>query len=134
MRHAGVSTESAESRRRLWFGLAAAPTAWAVQGALGWLIDTRVCHGAEAPATTALRAVLGSVGLIALLVALSGGVVAYRSWRRLESPRISLTQEEGDSRPRFMALGGILVSASFIVGILWATLPVLFIDACVATR
>ena len=129
-----MRTESVESRRRLWFGLFAAPTAWAAQGGLGWLIDTRVCQGADPAATTVLQAVLGIGGLVALLVALGGGAVAYRSWHRLRNPGLRLTEEEGYARSQFMALGGVVVSASFVVGILWAMLPVVFIDACVATR
>jgi hypothetical protein len=134
MTDATLRTESAVSRRRLWLGLVAAPAAWVMYGGLGWLIDTRLCQGAESPATTVLRAVLGIVGLVALLAAVGGATVAYRTWRRLRNPGVHLTQDEGDARPPFMALGGVLVSASFVVGILWAMLPLVLIDACVASR
>ena len=120
-------------RGRLWFGLVAAPAAWAVQGALGWLIEMRTCEAAAASPTMGLRLVIAVLGLAALLIALTGAVIAYRSWRRL-SAEPSLSHAQGHARAEFMALGGVLVSAVFAVGILWAWLPPLLVDACLVVR
>ncbi len=111
---------------RLWFGLLAAPAAWAIDGLVGWFFGARIC---TAMSIGAVRVTVGVLSLAALLVAAWGWIVGYDAWRRVASePRPA-----GD-RVEFMALGGVLVSTAFVVGLFWAALNAVFIDVCGGMR
>jgi hypothetical protein len=64
-------------------------------------------------------------------VAAAAGLVAWQSWRRLsESERGSLIDEMEGSRRGFMLYGGLLASGVFLLAILFATIPIFFLDPC----
>jgi hypothetical protein len=125
-----MSAAPAVSERRLWYGLLAAPAAWAVQGAAVWLTGLRACAGGRMPAMPApgVRWSVGAIGLVAILVAASGVAAALGSWRR-ES---GTTPEDG--RRRFMALAGLVASAVIALGVAWASLPAWLLDVCDGVR
>ncbi len=123
--------------RRLWFGACGAAVAWALHGFTCFLISTQACQDGRGdlgplPAG-AVRVVLGFVTLGLLGVAVAAGLVSYSNWRRLSEQR-SLLEDQALGREDFMALVGIFVSAAFIVGIIWAGIPLIVIDVCVNAR
>jgi hypothetical protein len=112
--------------RRLWFGLVAAPAAWTVQGLVGWFVGARICTQMS---IGSVRAVGGVVGLAALLCALAAIVVGRDNWRRA-----SAQGPPAADRVAFLSLGGLFVSVSFAIGIVWALASPLVLDACGAAR
>jgi hypothetical protein len=103
---------------RLWFGLFGACAAWSLQELLSYGLVARGCldlAGSVAAAhrgATAVSAGLVLVGVIALLAAVT-------ALRRVDRGRAA-----------FMALGGVVVSGTFVVGLL-ANFVVLFLaPAC----
>lgn len=121
----------------LWFGTAAAAVAWALQGLICELISAKACQnnigswGVLSPG--GVKWVLATVTLIALGFGLSGGWESYRNWRRLNEHE-DLIRAEGSSRVQFMALIGTVASLVFVVGILWAGIPLIMLDVCVKAR
>jgi hypothetical protein len=111
---------------RLWFGLVAAPAAWAVDGLLGWFFGAQIC---TAMSIATVRIIVGVLGLAALAVAAAGLSVGVANWRvAAGEPRPAADRVE------FMSLGGVLVSTAFVIGIFWAALNPLFIGVCGGMR
>lgn len=127
-------TSSTEMKRvpqwRLWFGLAAPVIAWTIHGLTSVIVAASACGSAW---LAVARGVLIAVSLGALATSIAGGLVAFGTWRRLASAR--LTRTEAKSREEMMALGGIWVGVVFTLGILWGGLPaVLLVDVCEVLR
>jgi hypothetical protein len=118
------------AERRLWLGLATAPAAWCVQGALGWLLGARIC-GSLSVAT--VRAVVALVTAVTLSTAIAGTLTAWRNWREVSSLNPA-GEAEAAGRAEFMAIGGIFVSATFMVAIVWGGLGSLMLTRCGAMR
>ena len=114
----------------LWFPLTGAPAAWAIQGLLGWWAGERVC---SAMSIEAVRGFTVVVTLVALAVAVGGIVMASRMWQRSSSASGAM-HTDATSRLEFMALGGVLVSSAFAIGIVWAGLSSVFLNACGRVR
>lgn len=125
------------SQRRLWFGTAAAAGAFAIDGFVCFLISTQACRfgdGRLGPLSPpAVRVLLGVITLICLAVAASGGLVSIRNYRAVSEPH-SIFHAEALNREAFMSLVGILLSAAFVIGIIWAGIPVILIQVCVNAR
>jgi hypothetical protein len=138
------------SRGSLWFGFVAAALAWLAHGFLCVVISTSACLGGAYQWTwipaNGLRILLGLITLALLIVALAAGAVSFWNWRRLAAPprpegrrqnpadQPDLLHAEGRRRAEFMALGGVFVSTVFVLGILWAGLPLILIDICRSAR
>ncbi len=112
--------------RRLWFPLVAPPLAFGVEGAFGWWIGAGICTSYSIASVRAVVAIISIVMLAVVVAGLSTGVSSYREAR--------VTRYAVADRVEFMALGGVLVSASFIVGLIWFGLNALFIDVCGGMR
>lgn len=122
--------------RRLWAGVLLAPSAWLLAELVGYYLASRSCEplagvpleGTAHPAMTqvVLAVVLG-------LVAIVGLVVAIGNWR-------AAGPEGGDrwlasfGRAQFMAFGGMIESALFVLGIVFFALPPLFVSPCSVGR
>jgi hypothetical protein len=106
----------------LLYGLLAAPLAWAAQLVVGYGIGEAACSpaalGDARPGEAALTAVTAAA-------ALTGLFVATRSWREER-------RRHADPRGRieFMATGGVLVSAVFLVLILLGGITAVSISPC----
>ncbi|HTK29674.1 MAG TPA: hypothetical protein VL309_08995 [Vicinamibacterales bacterium] len=111
---------------RLWIGLLAAPIAWTAQGLLGWFFGARVCGSMS---IGSVRLIVGVIGLAALGVALGGLAVGLQNRRGAGAGR-----PPAADRVEFMALGGLLVSAAFVVAISWAALNAVLVDVCGGMR
>lgn len=115
---------------RLWAGVLLAPAAWIAQGALGWYLGYEACttFGVD-------RARIGLLvlSLIALAIAVAGGSLAWNNWGAVSAVRHP-AHVHGRDRVEFMSAGGVLVSVVFVIGIGWATLSALLLDACGGMR
>lgn len=108
----------------LWFAMLAGPVAWM----LGLNAEYSLVRVACAKQNMLY---LHSVSLLTLLLAVAGGLVAWREWKRVgrEWP-----DEEPDaiSRSRFMVALGLLASALFSLTILAQWAANLFFNPCMA--
>jgi len=106
----------------LWIGGLAGPLAWFLHQQVSYGLATLNC---AATATLVLHAMTA----VALLIALAGAGIAWMSWRRTggEWP----ARSDGTvARSRFMALGGLLLSALFFLVIVAQGLPNFFLSPC----
>ena len=107
----------------LWLGLLLPPLAWTVQLAVMYVIQPWEClHPDALQYQTRYRA--GG-----LLIALAGGVVAWRRWHALREPAPE-PMEQLRSRGRFMALLGVLLSALFALVIIAQWIPNHLLSPC----
>jgi len=123
--------------RRLWYGFTAAPAAWVLQELLGVIVSAQLCP-ANLPNWGAIgengvRLLLGLITAILFVVAISAGIVAFENWRALSGHR-SVVHAEGSSRKAFMSVGGILISSSFAVGLLWSGIPLIMLQQCMRAQ
>lgn len=107
---------------RLWLGLLLPPVAWALQLQAVYSFSLYAClKGGFSPIHIA--------SLIALILSLSGGFVAWRSWQQAGMNEPS--KNAGPlSRSRFMAALGVLTGALFSLVIIAQWLPALIGVPC----
>jgi len=127
--------QSAAGLGALWFGLFAAPAAWALQLISNYALLAHFCYPRSTPLSspsfggTRATAIVVSAALLA--VAALALLVAIRSWR---ATRRSGVHDEsagiGEGRVRFMAQAGVLVSGIFVYGVVMAALPLLSMRPC----
>jgi len=105
-------------------GLFAAPAAWSVQSLLDVSLSGYACYPQDEPLATPIWSGLGTAlaaaNVVALLVCLIGGIVAWMAWRKSGAERPGSAHhllESGDGRTRFLALAGVLTSLLFIVAV-----------------
>lgn len=73
----------------------------------------------------------GALTLLAVIVILDGGSVAWRRWR--DRPGGELPPHDGPdvaSRRRFMAYAGLLLTGISFLAVIWETIPILIFDTC----
>lgn len=129
-------------RKRLWFGFAAAAAAWAVHGLGSFLISWSACRAGSDSGFAAeageVRGLLLGLTAVLLAVVILAWTVSFRNWRQVFAARQQqvppLTESEGRQRDEFLALGGILISTVFVVGIFWGTVPLFLLDVCVTAK
>ncbi len=128
----------------LGFGLLGAPASWAAHFLVNVTIASRACFpgsqpSSAAPSPTFTHALLLTIDALAALVACAALAVSYHAWRSTAHERSGAQQhgttpehaaEVGEGRTRFIALGGILMSAVFIVAILFDTFAAIVTPAC----
>jgi hypothetical protein len=121
----------------LMFGCCVAPIFWAGQLMLGYWVSAQTCYGSDHPTVAAMPGTLHTAlivfDVVAIVAAVTGGIVSFASWR--------LTQEEkeggayhalhvGEGRARFMALWGIMSSIWFLGAIVFNTIGSLKVPLC----
>jgi len=124
----------AHAPRGCWmatFALCAAPAAWAAQGLLGWYLSSRGCPAPEHDAAT-LRTLQIALDLVFLAVAALGLAAGLRRWRALD--RSERANHVPHDRRSFLATTAILVSAVFLLAVLWASLAPFVLPRCVSGR
>jgi hypothetical protein len=105
---------------RLAFGLLAGPVGWALHLLVNTSIAGQYCAGAsmtaEASASDATLSTIFLIDLIAIVLAIAGGYVAFEIWEKTakgaqrHTDRITLA---GEDRTRFLAFCGLLTSTLF---------------------
>jgi hypothetical protein len=124
------------STTRLWFGVAAAPAAWAVAEYAGYGFAGRAC---QPPAGHSAAAVL-PITVAMIIIGTVGVAVAFDNVQRT-APRSADTEvnavESRDARAgrvRFMALGGMMASLLFLLGTVFFVLPAILTRGCAGSR
>jgi hypothetical protein len=101
------------SRTAQWYGLLAAPGAFGVMATLAFAIAPTACQLGlmqfQIAGTTGLALIMFVLALGAVVVGISGGVVAFRN--RLRAQRGGARPHE---RSDFLAVGGIMLSVLFV--------------------
>jgi hypothetical protein len=123
--------------KRLWFGFSGAALAWIVAGLVDAWLAWVACMGHEAGSgvftSVGMRVLLGVVTFALLGVAIAGGLISFRNWRRLSESH-DFIEAEGRGREQFMALVGVFISVSLGIGIVWFALPIYILGICVRAR
>lgn len=125
------------SDRRLWYGLAAPIAAWVVEGMASFVFSDYACEGGKpfphSFSRTTVVAALIVLAAVMLAIAISAGVVAWRTWRSLSrTPKVSAA--EGRGRGEFMALTGLFISVVFSIAIVWSGLAPMIVGPCTVSR
>jgi hypothetical protein len=119
-----VTSKPILSPLALWYGVLAAPVAWIVRLIISYAMVEWLCRGDGA-------VVMHLTSVLFLVISLTGGWVAWRSYRtarHFEPTRVGPWRWE---RSYFMALVGLLNSVLFTVVILVEWSMVFFTDPCV---
>jgi hypothetical protein len=120
----------------LIFGAFIGPVAWGVHLLTNSAIAGQVCYPGPVPrldSLPSLRLLLASSGAIAIVLALIGTYVSYRSWRTTREEREGShhhLMEVGEGRTRFLAFAGLFTSLVFALVIFCDTIGVLLVPAC----
>jgi hypothetical protein len=120
----------------LIFGAFVGPVVWGLHLIANTAIAGQVCYPGPAPRLTdlpSLRLLLGASGGIAIVLALIGTYVSYRSWRTTREEREGSHHhliEVGEGRTRFLAFAGMFTSLVFALVIFCDTFGVLMVPAC----
>ncbi len=107
----------------LWGGVLIAPAAYFFQLCVAYGLVSWVCRSGNS-------FVITLVTIVALALCGFGGFLAWRNWRSVGA---EFTEDKGDpvNRTRFMAVGGLILSALFFVAILAQEIPNWIVGACV---
>jgi hypothetical protein len=100
----------------LWCGIFAGPVAWAINLQLNYALARWACERGSQAAPVAISSILFVVAILGLLF----------SWRALRV----VGHTEVSTRVRFMAIGGMLLSAIFALTILASLVPHLYLSPC----
>lgn len=133
-----ATTELPAPRAAIWYGIFAAPVAFGIQEMLNWLISSGACPSGNPTSIggvalfTNIRAILcvvGGAALVSAAVALGIGIAA---WRHSQDP--SFLSIQGRQRADYLAAAAMLVSAVFIIAILWQMVGLLLLPQCEIMR
>lgn len=121
----------------LFFGLAAAPAAWNAQLLFSVALSAHACYPRDVPLELPiwgnLWAILLTIGVAGIAVAIVGGLVSFRNWRLTfdEAPgSVHHLLDNGEGRTRFIAMFGMLTSVLFALGLAFATAAVFLVPLC----
>lgn len=114
-----------------WYALVGPAFAWSAQELSSTVVSAEACiHGQPALG----RAVLVAIGLVALGVTTSAGLIGYRRWQRVSGDE-RLVTDEGRERSDMLALVSVVLSVVLTLAVLWCALPALMVaDLCGARR
>lgn len=133
-----AATEPSPVGARIWYGIFAAPIAFSLQEMLDWLISSGACpSGAPSdvggvPLFTNTRAILWAIGAAAVVAAAAGLWVGITAWRQSHDP--SFLSIRAQRRTDYLAAAAMLVSAVFLLAILWQTVAVFALPTCEMMR
>lgn len=120
-------------RRKLWFGFAATLVAFAVDGYLVFVISWRTCfigHGQlGALSVGGVRWLLVGITVGLFILAVIGGVTSYGHWKRLSADR-EMRHAEADGTAEFVSMITVLCTVALGMGIIWLSLPFIFVGIC----
>jgi len=133
-----AATEPSPVGARIWYGIFAAPIAFGVQEMLDWLISSGACpSGAPSdvggvPLFTNTRAILWAIGAAAVIAAAAALWVGITAWRQSHDP--SFLSIRAQRRSDYLAAAAMLMSAVFLLAILWQTVAVFALPTCEMMR
>ncbi|HTU32955.1 MAG TPA: hypothetical protein VMF66_04040 [Candidatus Acidoferrum sp.] len=133
MNNQNVSAAQNIRGRKLWFGLAATLAAFSIDGYLGFVITWRTCfigHGQlGALSVEGVRWLLVAITVVLFAVSVIGGVTSYRHWKQVSNSN-EMRHSESSGTTEFVAMLTVLCSVALSVGIVWLSLPLIFVDVC----
>lgn len=133
-----AATEPSPVGARIWYGIFAAPIAFGLQEMLDWLISSGACpSGAPSdvggvPLFTNTRAILWAIGAAAVVAAAAALWVGITAWRQSHDP--SFLSIRAQRRSDYLAAAAMLMSAVFLLAILWQTVAVFALPTCEMMR
>ncbi|HEX5206890.1 MAG TPA: hypothetical protein VFW10_03745 [Steroidobacteraceae bacterium] len=133
-----AATQHPRNRPSIWYGIFAAPVAFGIQELLNWLISSGACPSGNPadiggmPLFTGTRAILWAVGAAALVIAAVALLIGIGAWRRSQDP--SFLSIRGRLRSDYLAAAAMLVSAVFLIAILWQTVGIFVLPECGLVR
>lgn len=133
-----AATEPSPVGARIWYGIFAAPIAFGLQEMLDWLISSGACpSGAPSdvggvPLFTNTRAILWAIGAAAVIAAAAALWVGITAWRQSHDP--SFLSIRAQRRSDYLAAAAMLMSAVFLLAILWQTVAVFALPTCEMMR
>ena len=133
-----AATQYPPTRPSIWYGIFAAPVAFGIQELLNWLISSGACPSGNPadiggiPLFTGTRAILWGIGAGALVIAGVALWIGIGAWLRSEDP--SFLSIRARLRPDYLAAAAMLVSAVFLIAILWQTVGVFVLPECGLVR
>jgi hypothetical protein len=120
-----------------WFALLAAPHAWSLQLLVNSALTGYACYPHDAPLDAPMwdgvRPILYLVEAAAVALCLAGGWIAWRNWRRTRDEKPGSGKrlvERGDGRTRFMAMAAMMISALFLVAIVFSSVHLFVLPGC----
>jgi hypothetical protein len=133
-----AATQPPPTRASIWYGIFAAPVAFGIQEILNWLISSGACPSGNPaniggmPLFTHIRAILWGVGLGALAAAGVALWIGISAWRQSHDP--SFLSIRARLRSDYEAAAAMLVSAAFLIAILWQTVGIFVLPECGVVR
>ena len=122
---------------RLCVGLFGAPAAWLTQFSLSEPLAAHACYPNQAPLSApiweGLPAMLITISIVCLAVALLSGFVAWNSWRQFENEPAGEEKsvlELGGNRNRFLIKLSLMSSFIFSVAVIFNIFAVLLVLPC----
>jgi len=122
-----------------FFGLLAAPSAWALHLLINYGLTSGACFPGNVPRLVPLPNLqwvwpaIIAIDVIALLIAAAGLFVSYRNWRASRdesSGRAHELVETGEGRTRFLSVWGLLISGLFLLAIALDLVGALTLSLC----
>jgi hypothetical protein len=133
-----TATQSTPPPASIWYGIFAAPVAFGLQEMLSWLISSGACPSGN-PADiggnalfTSTRGALSSIAAVAFVAAAVAFFIGLRAW--LKSQDRSFLSIQARWRPDYLAAAAMLLSAVFLIAILWQTVGVFVLPLCEIVR
>lgn len=129
-----AATPPPPTRASIWYGIFAAPVAFGVQEILNWLISSGACPSGNPaniggiPLFTDTRAILWGVGFGAFVAAAVALWIGIDAWRDSHDP--SFLSIRARLRSDYQAAAAMLVSAVFLIAILWQTVGIFVLPQC----
>lgn len=129
-----AATTPPQTRWSIWYGIFAAPVAFGCQEILNWLISSGACPSGNPaniggiPLFTHTRPILWGIGCGAFVVAAVALWVGISAWLQSRDP--SFLSIRSRTRPDYQAAAAMLVSAVFLIAILWQTVGIFVLPEC----
>jgi hypothetical protein len=125
-----ISRQESTGSRSLWFAVLGAPLAWITHLAVSYSLEEWfACASSTSDSGQVLGLDVRTMALIITaalaLVALAAGFVAVSCLRKIDA-----AGENGNRRPRWMAIAGIMNSILYLLIILVGVAPPLILNVC----
>ncbi len=117
-----------------WFPFLAGPIVGILHEAIGYLMVSQSCSEGfpwfSIGAFSGIRVLMLILDVAAEIVLIAAIIAGYAGWRRYRGQRGSEAFATAAGRASFMALVGAVMSAGFMLYVLYAGLPVFFLNPC----
>jgi hypothetical protein len=123
-----------QTRPRIWYGIFAAPVAFGIQEILNWLISSGACPPGNPaniggmPLFTNTRTILWGIGFGAFVAAAIALWIGVSAWLQSRDP--AFLSIRARTRMDYQAAAAMLVSAVFLIAILWQTVGIFVLPEC----